>query len=313
MKRGTLTDRNSSEAPAKGRLFTKNRTETKGVAVKRIDSKDYSVTHFLRKIFLTIFFARRVLLIGFILAASTPALGIEALPGSTWGIATHANGVSGDGFQGYINQGIDWTTLPGGLRLNTYAEYRYRAQTDNKQYFNAYGPVLGLEFKKWFLRLGTDYYWVTYPEWPGGTQRSDNHEYYLIGYYDWDINKAINTTKITGFPGSTWFDLNYDGKGLTGSGLQGYVNQGVAWFTIPGDIIFDTYVEYRYRAQTKQFQYYNAQGPVVGLEFRKSYFRLGADYYWQEYPRWPGEVKRSDYLEIYLTWYIDWDLKKLAK
>ncbi len=268
------------------------------------------------KAFLLHLYSWCVLLCGITILAATPAHGIEALPGSTWGVLTHTNSdVSGDSFQGWINQGIDWTTLPGGITLNTYAEYRYRAQTDNKQYFNAYGPVLGLEFRKWFLKLGTDYYWQTYPAWPGGTQRSDNHEYYLTGYYKWDANKldSLNSTKIVGLPGSVWFYLTYDAKGLTGSGGQGWINQGIDWFTIPGDITFNTYAEYRYRAQTKQFEYYDAQGPAVGLEFKKSYFKLGADYYWQEYPRWPGGTLRSDYLEIYLTWYIDWDLKKLGK
>ncbi len=256
-----------------------------------------------------------VLLFGCILLLSTPASAIEGLPGSTWGTLTHANGVSGDGVMGWVNQGIDWTTLPGGITLNTYAEYRYRAQTKQKDYYNAYGPALGLEFRKWFLKLGTDYYWVTYPYWPGGVQRSDNHEYYLTGYDNWDLNKleSINLSAIAGLPGSTWFFLAYDAKGLTGSSAQGWVNQGIDWIVLPGGITFDTYVEYRYRSQTKQNQYFNAQGPVVGLEFKKSYFRLGTDYYWQTYPRWPNGVQRSDYLEVYLSWYIDWDLKKLTK
>ena len=247
------------------------------------------------------------------LIASTPAQGIEALPGSTWGSVSYsAQGQTGTGFMGWINQGIDWTTLPGGITLNTYAEYRYRSQTENKDYFNAQGPVLGLEFRKWFLRLGTDYYWEVFPDWPGGGMRSNNHEYYLAGYYNWDVSKlsGMNSSKIVGLPGSIWFNLTYDAKGLTGSGSMGWINQGIDWVTLPGGIVFDTYVEYRYRSQTKQKEYYNAYGPVVGLEFKKSFFRLGADYYWRKYPEWPVGGQRTNYLEFYLTWYVDWDLKK---
>ncbi len=242
--------------------------------------------------------------------SSTPVLAIEALPGSTWGTLTDNNSsLTGSGSMGWINQGIDWFTLPGGITLDTYVEYRFRHRTKNNQFYDAQGPAVGLELKKWFLRLGTDYYWVNYPKWP---EREEDREYYLTGYYDWDVNKldSMHLSGIKGLPGSIWFNMAYDAKGLTGSGGQGWINQGIDWFTLPGGVVFNTYAEYRYRHRTKENQFYDAQGPALGLEFKKSVFRLGMDYYWENDPKLPG---RADYLELYLTWYVDWDLKKLIK
>ncbi len=260
---------------------------------------------------------RSLLLCGFFLIMAKPAQGIEGLPGSTWGTLTYSpNGLTGSGAMGWINQGIDWITLPGDITFNTFAEYRYRHRTKQNQYYDAQGPALGLEFKKSFLRLGFDYYWEVLPEWPGGVQRSNSGELYLSGYYDWDLNKSsiINISGIVGLPGSIWAYLNHDARGLTGSGAMGWINQGIDWITLPGGIRFNTYAEYRYRHRTKQNQYYDAQGPALGLEFKKSVLKLGMDYYWESYPEAPpNQPGRSNYLEFYLTWYIDWDLKKLVK
>jgi hypothetical protein len=261
---------------------------------------------------------RSVLLCGLLMVVSTPAMGIEGLPGSTWGTITdnfHGTGTSlGEGGMGWINQGIDWFTLPGGITFDTYAEYRYRHRVQNKQYYDTQGPALGCEFKLSFLRLGMDYYWQKFPFWPGGVQRSNSREYYLAGYYQWDLNKlgSINTSKIVGFPGSIWFNLTEDATGLTGSGVQGWINQGIDWTTLPGGIIFNTYVEYRYRQRTKQAQYYDALGPAVGLDFKKSVFTLGMDYYWESDPELQGR-RNFGFYELYLTWFIDWDLKKSTK
>jgi hypothetical protein len=245
----------------------------------------------------------------------TPALAIEGLPGSTWGNITdsfHGNGPAlGQGGMAWINQGIDWITLPGGITFDTYAEYRYRHRAHHKEYYDSWGPALGFEFKKSFLRLGMDYSWQKYPFWPGGVQRSNSREYYLSGFYQWDANKLseLNTSKVVGFPGSIWFNLTNDASGLTGSGAQGWINQGIDWTTLPGGIVFNTFAEYRFRERTKQFQYFDAQGPAVGLEFKKSVFTLGMDYYWESDPELQGP-RDFGYYELFLTWYIDWDLKK---
>ncbi len=247
---------------------------------------------------------------------ATPARAIEGLPGSTWGnVGDSFHGTApsvGTYGMGWVNQGIDWVTLPGGLVLNTYAEYRYRARAQKKEYYDAWGPAVGVEFKVLYFRLGMDYYWQKFPYWPGGVERSNNREYYLTGYYTWDVNKlsGLSTSHVVGFPGAIWFNLTYDAKGLTGSGAMGWIRQGIDWTTLPGGIVFDTFAEYRYRSRTKQYQYYDAQGPAAGIEFRKSPISVGLDYYWETDPSLPG---RFGYYELYLTWYIDWDLMKLKK
>jgi hypothetical protein len=155
-----------------------------------------------------------------------------------------------------------------------------------------------------------DYYWVRYPKLG---ERSSDREFYLNGYYSWDLlNKAQGPVPwgIIGLPGAVWGNATYDIKGLTGSSAMGWINQGIDWITLPGGITFNTYAEYRYRARTKEKEFYNAEGPVVGLEFKKAFFRLGMDYYWERFPQL-GE--RSYSLEYYLTWYLDWDLKKVIK
>lgn len=275
-----------------------------------------SRTWLVPKIFSLQLTLKGILLCVCIFFLSTPAHGIEGLSGSTWGNLTQSvNGLTGSGAQGWIKQGVDWFSLPDGILFDTYVEYRFQARTKQQQYYNAHGPVLGLELKKSSFRLGLDYYWEVYPDWPGGVQRSHNREFYLTGYYNWDVKKLsnINTSKIVGLPGAVWFDLTYDINGLTGSGAQGWINQGIDWFTLPYGIIFNTYAEYRYQMQTKKKEYYNAYGPVLGVELKKSYFRFGMDYYWETYPNWPGGAQHSNYLEAYLTWYIDWDLLKMVK
>lgn len=253
---------------------------------------------------------RTVLLCGLIFFVSTPAQGIEALPGSTWGNLTHSvQGLTGSSGIAWINQGIDWTKLPGDITVNTYVEYRYRARTEQNDYFNSEGPAIGCELKKSYFRLGIDYYWERFPKLD---TYSNNREFYLNGYYSWDLHTSRNPLPlgIIGFPGAVWANLTYDINGLTGSSAMGWINQGIDWITLPGGITFNTYAEYRYRARTKQNTYYDAQGPAVGLEFKKSFFRLGMDYYWERFPKL-GEQSHS--LEYYLTWYIDWDLKQFIK
>ena len=88
--------------------------------------------------------------------------------------------------QGYFNQGIDWVTLPGKLTLNTFAELRYRFRENNKDFYNAYGPAVGVEFRRTPFHLGVDYYWERFPEL---SDSSNRFRYYLSWYYDWDLKR----------------------------------------------------------------------------------------------------------------------------
>ncbi len=231
---------------------------------------------------------------------------VEGLPGATWGQVTHSvSGITGSGSMGWVRQGIDWFVLPGDIVFDTYAEYRFRQRSDEKLYYNTHGPVVGVEFRKDFLTVGAEYYRERFSE-LGETSR--NKEVYATWYYDWQLGgeRLKELLNVQAFPGSTWGRLYHDTDGITGSGGIGWINQGIDWFTIPGDIVVNTYAEYRYRGRSKQELYYDAQGPAVGLEFRKSYFRLGVSYYWERFPEL-GE--RSNTAEYYFNWYYDWDLK----
>ncbi len=41
--------------------------------------------------------------------------------------------------------------------------------------------ALGIELKKSYFRLGTDYHWETYPDWPGGGQQQTTLKYISRG------------------------------------------------------------------------------------------------------------------------------------
>lgn len=247
----------------------------------------------------------------FVTAFAVPASAfeIQGFPGSTWGNITYDNNkVSGSGSMGNINQGVDWLTLPGDITLNTFAEYRYRIRSKNKQYYDTRGPALGLALKKSIFQLGVDLYWEHFPEL---NKTYNNREFYLVWFYDWNLKTSENPRllgiNIKGLPGSTWGRLNYDVTGLNGSGAQGFVNQGINWGTLPGNIDLITFAEYRYRARTKNQRYYDAQGPAIGIEFKKSAFSWGINYYWERLPEL-GEA--SDRIQLYFIWFYDWDLKK---
>ncbi len=112
---------------------------------------------------------------------------------------------------------------------------------------------------------------------------------------------------IEGLPGGTWASFNYDLHGLTGSGGMGWVNQGIDWVELPGEIMVNTYAEYSLRDRTKKETYYDARGPSVGIKFEKSYFNLGAEYYWTDYPK---QNERDTGYKYTFGWYYSKDLKK---
>lgn len=235
------------------------------------------------------------------------AFEIEGLPGATWGnVSRENNGLNSANGMGWINQGIDWLKLPGDVVLNTYVEYRYRGRSKEKDYYNTYGPAVGIELKKSYFTLGAEYYREKFPDLP---DTSHNRRLYGTWYYDWNVKSESikNALGVQGLPGSTWGQLSRDTDGLTGSGGMGWINQGIDWFTLPGNIVFNTYAEYRYRSRSKEKEYYNTHGPAVGLEFRKGGIKLGASYYRERY----HTLKETYHTkQLYLTWYYNWDLKK---
>ena len=226
--------------------------------------------------------------------------------GGIWGQATHDDDqTSGSGGMGWIHQGVDWVKLPGDIVFSTYAEYRYRTREFNRPYYDSQGPAVGMEFKKDFITFGSAVYWEKLPEL--GTS-SANKELYVTWFYEWDFSKENKSGSFT-LPGSSWGNLTYDVDGPNGSGAQGFINQGVDWFFLPGGVVTNMYGEYRHRSRTKNSKYYDAGGPAVGLEFKKWFLHLGVDYYWERDPLLNLSSNRT---QFYLTWYYTWDLKGLS-
>ena len=130
-----------------------------------------------------IFIPAGILIVGLIFSRPAYALDVQGLPGSTWGNVSHdLDRLVGTGAMGYVNQGIDWTTLPGEITFNTFAEFRYRFRNENEEFYNAYSEAVGLEFRRSPFRLGMDYVWERF-----AGEQSKKVQYYLTWFYDWDL------------------------------------------------------------------------------------------------------------------------------
>ena len=250
-----------------------------------------------------VFLGGVLLAVGLLFSSTAVALDYLGLPGSTWGSVSHdVDKLVGSGTMGYVNQGIDWVKLPGAITFNTFAEFRYRFRSENNEFYNAYSGATGIEFKRAPFRLGIDYVWERFPV---AGEQSNNIQYYLAYYYDWDLNRG--SRKVLGYPGSIWGWVSHDVNSLVGSGAMGYINQGIDWARLPGAITFNTFAEFRYRFRSDNKEFYNAYSGATGIEFKRSPFHLGMDYVWE---RFPAEGEQSNKVQYYLTWYYDWDLKR---
>lgn len=254
--------------------------------------------------FLTLFLC--MLAAVFFAPASSKA--IEGLPGANWVFFSHdIHGLTGSGGMGWIEQGIDWVKLPGDIMVNTYIDYSVRDRTKEEEYYDVRGPSVGLRLKKSYFDLGINYYWLDYPKLKTSDSKEEGYQVTFGWYYTRDLKSKDSEFLALAYPFSTWGRLSHDGNGITGSSAMGWIQQGIDWFKLPGDITVDTYVKYSYRGRTKEKDYFNAQGPSVGLEFSKSYFKAGISYYWEEYPKLNEKQETAQY---YFGWYYYWDLMK---
>ena len=243
-----------------------------------------------------------------VFAGPARALAVEGYPGSAWSSLSYdddkLNGANSAGM-GFVNQGIQWFTLPTNAHFVTYAEYRRRARTYHPEYYDTGGPAVGAELRWDYITAGVDYYWERLV---GAT--SNREQYYISTYYTWSLANKLGWAEA--LPGAVWATATYDNDDYSGSGLMGFVNQGIQWTTLPGDIPFITYVEYRYRTRNKNQGWYDTKGPAAGFEFRKSYFSLGADYYMLqelEGPQTDTKWAENSHWQVYFTLFIPWDLK----
>lgn len=252
-----------------------------------------------------------ILTLGFF-AFSLPARAYspEGYPGSTWGnLSRDFSGLEGNGSQGRVTQGVDWFHLPTNIPFKTYAAYKWRFRSENRPFYNAQGPALGLELSKWFLDLGLDFSWQRYPELGRNTRE---FEAYLAWYQRIDLagkgaGKSLLGIPILGLPLSSWGKLTHDLSDIEGDGTMGWVSQGVEWAKLPGNVVFATLASYNWRFRSENRRFYNTHGPAVGVAFIRKPFELGLEYSWKRFPELGRTTKE---FQLTLNWYYSWDLKK---
>ncbi|MEO2055416.1 MAG: hypothetical protein ABGX83_09035 [Nitrospira sp.] len=207
----------------------------------------------------------------------------------------------GTGSMGYLNQGVDWVVLPGGVTFNTFAEFRWRFRDRNKRFYNVYSHAVGLEFRKSPFRLGVNYLRERFPEL---NETSNKVQYFATLFYGWELNQRF-MYPVKGLPGSTWGRFSHDEDSLVGTGSMGYLNQGIDWVVFPGGVTFNTFVEFRWRVRDRNKRFYNTHSHAVGLEFRKSPFRVGVSYLKEKFP----EINEtSNKVQYFMTWFHGWNL-----
>ena len=111
----------------------------------------------------------------------------QALPLSSWGRLNYdLQGIEGSGSQGWVKQGADWFSVGRGWMFDTYAAYNWRLRTKSRNYYNAFGPSLGVECSKSPAKIGLEYLWQRFPQDRISTR---TFNLYLTWYYGWDLKK----------------------------------------------------------------------------------------------------------------------------
>ena len=234
---------------------------------------------------------------------------IVGLSGYSYGSLFHdLHGPYGTGVSALVNQGIDWVKLPWDVLLRTYGELWYRTRSEDATYYDLAGHALGMELKKSDFRLGAEYVSEQYSR----QDKSDaGVKLFLSWYYDWykytyDRSEDAGWLNIHSFSGSTYGKVSQDLGGSTGTTVSGSINQGIDWAVLPGNIMLNSFLEYRCSFRTRDNVYYNEHGPAVGTELQKAPFRLGIEYYLEH------DTERNELIPrttVYLKYYFGWDLK----
>ncbi|NNN04385.1 MAG: hypothetical protein HKL90_00655 [Elusimicrobia bacterium] len=86
-----------------------------------------------------------------------------------------------------------------------------------------------------------------------------------------------------GYPGSTWGNASRDLTNFDGNTTMGYAQQGVDWFALPENVVFDTYVGYSWRLRSANQQYFDADGPYAGVSLSRGNLTLGGEYQIENY------------------------------
>ena len=118
-----------------------------------------------------------------ICAAPVASWAIEGFSGSMWGIGIYETTEDNPKTLGSIRQGIDWFKVYD-TEFSTYGKFRYRFEDKEAEFFDAYGPALGVSLKRGNIRLGLEHRWERQPRRDKSTSSSD---LYLEWYFGWDL------------------------------------------------------------------------------------------------------------------------------
>ncbi len=234
---------------------------------------------------------------------------IIGLPGNSFGNLSHdLHEVTGTALSATINQGVDWLKLPWDVILRSYGEIWYRTRTVDSLYYDILGQAVGTELRKSDFRLGAEYISEHYTS---QSKRNSGASIFLGWYKEWykylyDRSEDAGWFNIQSLSGSTYGKLAHDLTGVTGTGVSGSINQGIDWLRLPGNILLNSFVEYRYSFRTGDNVYYNEHGPVIGTEFQRSPFKAGIENYWEHNSERHLLNSRTN---AYLKWYYGWNLK----
>lgn len=105
---------------------------------------------------------------------------------------------------------------------------------------------------------------------------------------------------LQGVPGYTWGSIE---RGIPGDlSFSIIVNQGIDWMRLPGDVMLNSYVEYR-SVDNEWGAYDDDVESALGIELSRSPFHLGLEYL-------PGAWRSDDHAasatNVYFSWYLDW-------
>ena len=120
-----------------------------------------------------------------ILLTPADAIAIEGFSGSFWGIGIYDNLEQNPKTLGSLRQGVDWIKI-NGADLSTYGKFSYRFEDENSEFFNAYGPGLGISLKRGPYRVGWEYVWERRS---GEDKTVLKSQFFLEWYFAWDLNR----------------------------------------------------------------------------------------------------------------------------
>lgn len=249
------------------------------------------------------------------LLAAAPAAAYRPLayPGQAWGDAsTDFRRFAGPGSMGFVQQGVDWAVLPGGLTLDTFAGVSWRTRDLNAAYFDANGPYAGAQVSRGPLSAGAEYAWQKYP-----LLGQTTHDVVLFGAWygrkdlaPWTGAPSWRGHRALAVPASAWGRVEEDFNGIEGFGSQGWLEQGIDWTKLPGGAVLDTFAAFRWMQRSLNNQYYDALGPALGAHLVRGPLDLDLEYAWRRYPRL-SQYQNGP--QLILTWYFGWDLGTLSR